>query len=103
MAYKNETKETLCAHLQELIARPPEDADETQLRQQNDVLNSIFKRMLSDADSRYDYLIQYSLALRAQNQFVRTLQLARDIKTEDIALKNDKRTEQKHLEYAPLD
>ena len=43
------------------------------LRQQMRILHQICNRMLADADDRYDKLIQYNLALRAQNQYRQTL------------------------------
>jgi len=43
------------------------------LRNQMRILHQICNRMLADADDRYDKLIQYNLALRAQNQYRQTL------------------------------
>lgn len=65
---------------------PPEAA----LARHAEVLDRIFCRLLSDADKRYDVLLAYNLALRAQNQHRRTLQLLKSIRKEEAAEKKVK-------------
>jgi hypothetical protein len=70
---ENATK-ALALQLQQSLA--PLDNDDNPiatLRNQMQILNQICNRMLADADDRYDKLIQYNLALRAQNQYRQTL------------------------------
>lgn len=77
------TKDELLAQLQDLVQEAPDYPDDESLRQQNDTLNLIFKRLLSDAERKYNPLPQYSLALRAQSQYIRTMQIARQIELEE--------------------
>lgn len=76
---RQEELAALKARLQKSIQTESNSTRYQSLQEQMDVLNLIFKRMLADADQKYDALIQYGLALRAQNQFRQTLQMAEQI------------------------
>lgn len=66
--------QTLRQQLQQSLVPLDSEADPTDiLRQQMRVLHHICNRMLADADGKYDQLVQYNLALRAQNQYRQTL------------------------------
>ncbi len=78
----SDTKD-LIKQLQSLTEHPPHIDDNEELRQQNNLLNTIFKRMLSNADRTCDPLTRYSLALRAQSQYVRTLSAIQKIDGDD--------------------
>lgn len=61
------------------------------LEKQLDALNSVFMRLLANADTDQDMFEHYVLALKAQNQFRKTLQITETLK--ESIIKNDKRTE----------
>ena len=71
---KNHTQ-TLSERLQQSLIPLEDDAEQTDiLRNQMRVLHHICNRMLVDADRKYEnQLMQYNLALRAQNQYRQTL------------------------------
>ena len=66
--------DSLHSELQEILSNVHGDDEIDNLKKQARVLNKVMLHMLSDADERYDRLIQYGLALRAQNQYRQTVQ-----------------------------
>jgi hypothetical protein len=74
----------LIAKLQRMIDSMPDEASDNTLTEQNNILNSVFKRMLSDSDERSSTALhRYGLALRAQSQYVRTLDLVKKLEQND--------------------
>jgi len=68
----NETQD-LIQQLHDMVDTAPDVLDEKALLQQHELLNTMFKRMLSDCDNKsYETLPRYHLALRAQSQYLRT-------------------------------
>ena len=53
------------------------------LQKQILALDKVFQRLLSDADNKYDMLLQYSVALRAQNQYRYTVEALNSLKKEE--------------------
>jgi len=64
---------------QSLVPIDEDDNPIDTLRNQMKILHQITNRMLADADSRCDKLIQYNLALKAQNQYRKTLMTIEDL------------------------
>lgn len=88
----------LRANMESALTSPSKGGDPAaELEKQMDVLNSIFMRLLADADDKWDMQSQYALALRAQNQFRKTFQVTESVKKQREASKNDKRTKSKSL------
>jgi|GEM_PF-4518977 len=80
--------------LQECTPDVRGDNEIEHLKEQARVLNKVMLRMLSDADERYDMLIQYGLALRAQNQFRQTVQTV-----DTLNRREEKRKEKEWEDY----
>ena len=64
----------LHSELQETLSDIHGNDEIENLKKQASVLNKVMLHMLSDADERCGRLIQYGLALRAQNQYRQTVQ-----------------------------
>lgn len=76
---KTQTDE-LIEKLQRMVDTMPDETSDNTLNEQSAVLNGMFKRLISDCESRhYSPLHRYNLALRAQAQFVRTLDVMKKL------------------------
>jgi len=76
--------------LQDSLACGEESDSAEILNQQSEMLDYVFRRLLSDADKKYDALLQYGLALRAQNQYRKTRQAIDQISEKKSANELDK-------------
>lgn len=76
---KQKTQELATQLRQSLVPIDDDDSPIDTLRNQMKILHQITNRMLADADKRSDKLIQYNLALKAQNQYRKTLLTVEDL------------------------
>ena len=98
-ALLNELSDSLDSALKQ-AHDPRKETKQEILEHQMDVLNTLFMRLLANADQQWDAQSQFGLALKAQNQYRKTLQtleidLKKMNKNKEKSKKNDKRTETK--------